>query len=106
MKNLNAREKNYLTSLLLETITKKKEQVIQEIEQINSQKQTKANPRLSHLKEERRLLNAILSKIVILWRQSRNTAKSKKKRRFRDKKDLMNEWQKQSTECQRIPLFD
>ena len=66
MKNLNAREQNFLNSLILETILKKKENVIQEIEEINSQKKTKGNQRLSHLKEERRLLNGIIAKVIDL----------------------------------------
>ena len=34
MKNLNAREQNFLNSLILESILKRKEIVIQEIEEI------------------------------------------------------------------------
>lgn len=66
MKNLNAREQNFLNSLILESILKRKEIVIQEIEEINSQKKTKGNQRLSHLKEERRLLNGIISQGIDL----------------------------------------
>ena len=66
MKNLNAREQNFLNSLILESILKRKEIVIQEIEEINSQKKTKGNQGLSHLKEERRLLNGIISKVINL----------------------------------------
>lgn len=66
MKNLNAREQNYLNSLILETLLNQKGKVIQEIEEINSQKKTKGNSRLSHLKEERRLLNGIISKVIDL----------------------------------------
>jgi len=63
---LNSREKNYFNSIILEALFKKKELVIQEIQQINTEKKKFANPRLSHLKEERRLLNAIIEKIIVL----------------------------------------
>lgn len=64
--NLNSREKNFLNSVILEALFKKKELVIQEIEQLNCDKKKASNPRLSHLKEERRLLNAIIEKIIVL----------------------------------------
>lgn len=64
--NLNSREKNYFNSIVLEALFKKKEVVIQEINQINTDKKKIANPRLSQLKEERRLLNAIIEKIIVL----------------------------------------
>lgn len=64
--NLNSREKNYFNSIVLEALFKKKELVIQEINQINTDKKKIANPRLSQLKEERRLLNAIIEKIIVL----------------------------------------
>lgn len=63
---LNSREKNYFNSIILEALFKKKELVIQEIQQISTEKKKVANPRLSHLKEERRLLNAIIEKIIVL----------------------------------------
>lgn len=64
--NLNSREKNYFNSIVLEALFKKKELVIQEINQINTDKKKIANSRLSQLKEERRLLNAIIEKIIVL----------------------------------------
>lgn len=63
---LNSREKNYFNSIILEALFKKKELVIQEIQQINTDKKKVANPRMSQLKEERRLLNAIIEKIIVL----------------------------------------
>jgi len=63
---LNSREKNYFNSIILEALFKKKELVIQEIQQINTEKKKVANPRMSQLKEERRLLNAIIEKIIVL----------------------------------------
>jgi len=62
MKNLNARERNFLNSLILECLIEKKKKVVSELEEIHSQK--KKSPRETHLKEERRLLNGILSKII------------------------------------------
>ena len=64
--NLNSREKNFFNMIVLEAIFKRKELVIQEIEQINCDKKKTSNPRLSHLKEERRLLNSIIEKIIVL----------------------------------------
>lgn len=64
--NLNSREKNFFNMIVLEALFKRKEIVIQEIEQINCDKKKTSNPRLSHLKEERRLLNSIIEKIIVL----------------------------------------
>lgn len=62
----NAREQNYLNSLILETIIQRKKQVIEEIDIINSTKKKKSEttPRETHLKEERRLLNGIFTKVM------------------------------------------
>ena len=66
MKQLNSREQNFFNSLILEALFKKKEVIIQEIEQINAEKKKGSNPRLSHLREERHLVNSIISKLLIL----------------------------------------
>lgn len=66
MNKFNQREQNYINTLLLETIIQKKKSVIEELEQINTQKKGKkeTTQRETHLKEERRLLNGIFQKIM------------------------------------------
>ena len=66
MKNLNAREQNFLNSLILESILKRKEIVIQEIEEINSQKKTKGNKKREKVDENLSLHFKALDMINLL----------------------------------------
>ena len=53
MNKFNQREQNYINTLLLETIIQKKKSVVEELEQINTQKKNKkeTTQRETHLKE-------------------------------------------------------
>lgn len=66
-KNFNQREQNYINSLMLETLIAKKKSVIEELDTIKAKGKKKTDVELAkevHLKEERRLLNGIFTKVM------------------------------------------